>query len=270
MANIIPMAGLGMRFSNAGYLLPKPLIPVSGKPMILQVIKSLPASDKWIFIVRQEHIDRYSIDALIRNEIPGAIVVVDPGPHGQAATCALALPYLSPDEDMFIAACDNSFLYDKKKYAGLVEDQSVDSIVWTFTKHPSLKEKPQSWGWLELESDQKTVRNVSVKVPVSADPFNDHAVVATFYFRRSKDFKKGFGLMVQEDYRTNGEFYVDSMPVFFNKLDKRSVIFDVDLYVGWGKPEDLYLYEAWEYKVRMNLGTDDPEFAVWKRFIESL
>ncbi len=59
MANIIPMAGLGSRFSKEGYILPKPLIPVSGKPMILKVIESLPISEKNIFIVRKEHIDDY-------------------------------------------------------------------------------------------------------------------------------------------------------------------------------------------------------------------
>ena len=35
MLNIVlPMAGRGSRFANAGYTLPKPLIPVHGVPMI--------------------------------------------------------------------------------------------------------------------------------------------------------------------------------------------------------------------------------------------
>lgn len=31
---VIPMAGRGSRFANAGYKMPKPLIDVNGKPMI--------------------------------------------------------------------------------------------------------------------------------------------------------------------------------------------------------------------------------------------
>lgn len=270
MANVIPMAGLGSRFSKDGYLLPKPLIPVSGKPMILQVIKSLPTTDKWIFIVRQEHITEYALDTLIRTEIPNAIIIVDQKPEGQAASCALALPHLKPNEPMFVAACDNSFLYDREKFESLKNDPGVDSLVWTFTKHHSLRAKPEAWGWAQLEEDGLTIRDMSVKVPVSDIPFNDHAVVATFYFKRAGDFAAAYQKMVERNYRINGEFYIDAMPIFLKELGKKSVVFDVDLYVGWGKPEDLYLYQKWEYKVRMNTGTEDPEFKLWKQFIHSL
>jgi CTP:phosphocholine cytidylyltransferase-like protein len=33
---MVPMAGLGSRFADAGYAQPKPLIPVSGAPMVVQ------------------------------------------------------------------------------------------------------------------------------------------------------------------------------------------------------------------------------------------
>lgn len=38
---VIPMAGAGSRFQKAGYKLPKPLIPVLGKPMIQLVVENL-------------------------------------------------------------------------------------------------------------------------------------------------------------------------------------------------------------------------------------
>lgn len=42
MLNIVlPMAGKGSRFANAGYSLPKPFIDVAGKPMIKVVIDNL-------------------------------------------------------------------------------------------------------------------------------------------------------------------------------------------------------------------------------------
>ena len=233
MVNVIPMAGLGSRFSKEGHLLPKPLIPVSGKPMILRVVDSLPKSDKNIFIVRKEHIDEYKIDKLLINNVPGAIVVsVDRTTDGQASTCLLAMPHLDPDEAMFVAACDNSFLYNKEKYLELVNNPKIDSILWTFTKNKLLVQKPEAWGWVVVDNDGITIKDMSVKVPVSDDPFNDHAVVATFYFKMSKDFEEAYNLMVKENYRINNEFYVDSMPIFYNKLGKRTVIFDVDLYVN--------------------------------------
>jgi dTDP-glucose pyrophosphorylase len=261
------MAGLGSRFSDAGYLLPKALIPVSGKPMIARAIEGMPPSDKWIFIVRQEHIDQYQIDVLISSLIPKAIVIpVSETTEGQASTCMLAMPHLDPAEELFIAACDNSFVYDQGHYARLKADPEIDAIVWTFTKNELLAATPKAWGWIRLAADGRTIADMSVKVPVSNDPFNDHAVVATFWFRRAGDFAAAYDLMVKENYRINNEFYVDSLPVFFGKLGKTSVIFDVDLYVGWGKPADLYQYEKLEYENRIG-HLDNP---LWQKYFSEL
>src|SRR3989338_8565983 len=104
MANVIPMSGTGSRFSDVGYLLPKPLIPVSGKPMIARVIQTMPPADKWIFIVRAEHVEQFAIDKLIKSLLPQAIIIIEENPVGQAPTCMLAIPHLDGDEDMFIAA----------------------------------------------------------------------------------------------------------------------------------------------------------------------
>jgi len=242
------MSGSGSRFSDAGYILPKPLIPVSGQPMILSVIDAMPESDKWIFILRDEHVTKYAVDKVILSRVPNAIIVIDPNPHGQATTCMLALPHLSPDEDMFIVACDNSFLYDKEKFAELKKRPDADMVMWTFTRDELLTAKPEAWGWVKLEADHETIDTMSVKVPVSDNPFNDHAVVATFYFKKMTQFKEACELMMKEEYKINGEFYVDSLPIFYKKLGMKSVIFDVDLYVGWGKPADLHKYEEWEYQ----------------------
>lgn len=268
------MSGSGSRFADVGYLLPKPLIPVSGRPMILAVIDSLPPAEKWIFIVRREHVEKYAVDQVILSRLPRAIIVIEDQPIGQATSCALALSHLDPDEDMFIAACDNAFVYNQEKHLSLKNNPAIDAIVWTFTKDRLLTDNPKAWGWIKLENDNKTIADMSVKIPVSENPFNDHAVVATFYFRRSADFQAAFDLMVKEDYRINNEFYVDSMPIFLKKLGRQSVIFDVDLYVGWGKPADLYQYEEKEYLCRFQDGLKNGQpienRELWQSFFRTL
>jgi len=275
MANIIPMAGLGSRFSEQGYQLPKPLISVSGIPMIIKVIRDLPPADKWIFIVRQEHIDDYQIDKLIKTEIPNAIIIpVNKTTEGQACTCMLAEPYLDLEESIFITACDISFLYNKEKYNELINNSDIDSIVWTFTQRENLKRNPNAWGWYKLEEDNQTIKDISVKVPISDDPYNDHAVVATFYFKKAKDFINATNLMIQENYRINNEFYVDSLPKFMRMLGKKSVIFDVDLFICWGKPDELYDYQKMEYVVRNKISKGELSdegmrlLPLWKRYFE--
>lgn len=64
---VIPMAGAGSRFQKAGYKLPKPLIPVLGKPMIQLVVENLTPKKyqaKFVFLVQQAHIERYHVDQL--------------------------------------------------------------------------------------------------------------------------------------------------------------------------------------------------------------
>ena len=91
---------------------------------------------------------------------------------------------------------------------------------------------------------------MSVKIPVSSKPFNDHAVTAAFHFQRASDFFDGIRLMVRENHRIRNEFYVDAMPIFLSKMGKRTAFFDVDYYFSWGTPADLYEYQMMEYCVR--------------------
>jgi NDP-sugar pyrophosphorylase family protein len=246
MINLMPMAGLGTRFLNAGYKLPKPLIPVSGVPMVLNVIKDLPKADKWIFVMKEEHI-KIGVDKLIKQEIPNAIIIsVKETTSGQACTCLLAEKYINPEEELFIISCDNGFLYNDEKFNELKSREDVDCIAWTFTEKETLKRNPTSWGWFKLEEDNETIKDISVKIPISDNPYKDHAVVSSFWFKKAKDFLESTKLMIKDNYRINGEFYIDALPKFLKRLNKKSVIFDVDLYVGWGKPEDLHDYELAE------------------------
>lgn len=66
---VIPMAGRGSRFANAGYKLPKPLIPVHGIPMIKVVIDNLApkCEHRFIFICQNEAIEKFNIDKQLRS-----------------------------------------------------------------------------------------------------------------------------------------------------------------------------------------------------------
>lgn len=270
MINIIPMAGSGSRFANEGYLLPKPLIPVSGQPMIRRVIERLPQADKWIFVVRPEHIERFAIDSILKESVPGAMIIEDPDPKGQAATCMLALEHVDEDEEIFIAPCDSSQLYDQGVFDTLRGRADVDAVIWSFTDDRLLSDKPTAWGWLKTAEDGETILDVSVKVPVSNNPRHDHAVTANFYFKRARDFREAYAKMTEAEYKINGEYYVDAMPIFMRQLGKKSVIFDVDLYVSWGKPADLYLYQLREYLHRAGTPQEADTSTRWSDFFKKL
>ena len=63
---LIPMAGAGSRFEQAGYTFPKPLIEVNGKPMIQVVVENLNIDAKHIFIVQKESLRKIQFEVFTK------------------------------------------------------------------------------------------------------------------------------------------------------------------------------------------------------------
>lgn len=244
MVNLIPMAGAGSRFVKAGYTLPKPLIPVSGKPMIVRASDSLPWAEKWIYICREEHIADQGVDKALRGYAPDVTVLTVPAlTEGQASTCLLAKHLINNAEPLVIGACDNGAIWNRKKFAHLTED--ADCIVWTFRNNITVQNKPEQYGWVATVGGEN-VERVSVKVPLSTTPMEDHAIVGTFWFREGRMFVEAAERMIKNNRRVNNEFYVDECINDAVASGLRVKVFEVDKYICWGTPDDLRRFEYWE------------------------
>jgi NDP-sugar pyrophosphorylase family protein len=242
--NLIPMAGAGQRFRDAGYTLPKPLVPVDGKPMILRACEALPAAKKWVFVVRNDFIQADETIAYLTKAYPGCdIVQIDYLTEGQASSCALAADLLPDDAPLLIGPCDNGMLWNRDRYAALTAEGATDAIIWTVRHYPGAGRKPEMYGWVRTESDR--AKSVSCKVAISDEPLNDHAIVGTFYFRRSAFFKDAYKKLVAANRRINNEFYVDELMNILIEEGLQVRIFEIDKYLCWGTPDDLKTYEYW-------------------------
>lgn len=243
--NVIPLAGHGSRFVKEGYTDPKPLINVSGKPMIIQAVDYLPPAEKNVFVCLADHLDNYPLEDEIKKVHPDAkIIRLDQVTEGQAITTSLGLEGEDENSPLLVAACDNGMLWNQKKYQELINDPTVDAIMWSFTHHPGAQANPQMYGWYKLEGDN--VQGVSVKVPVSEDPYNDHGVVGTFYFRKTKYFNDALKHMLDNNERVNGEFYVDTMAGVLADMGLNVKVFGVDDYICWGIPDDYRTFNYWQ------------------------
>ena len=243
---LIPMAGAGNRFVQDGYSDPKPLIMISGKPMILQATFSLPKAERYIFACLGSHLDRYPLSSQLEAHYSScSIVRIDTLTQGQACTCELAMQNVDPEAPLLIAACDNGMIWDQQEYDRLRRDPGVDAIAWTFRHHPSSRQNPHMYGWVPVD-DKGRATGCSVKVPISDDPFNDHAIVGSFYFKKARTFLDALASLYRKDQRVNGEFYVDSAiaEMVESGLDVRS--FEVDHYICWGTPNDLRTFQYWQ------------------------
>ncbi|HNR86822.1 MAG TPA: NTP transferase domain-containing protein [Spirochaetota bacterium] len=243
---VIPMAGRGSRFANEGYRIPKPLIEVSGKPMVIQAAASLPPAEHSRFICLAEHLDGFPIADEIRRAYPDArIVPLDRVTEGQACTVEIGIEDCDPESPLVIGASDNGMLWDVARYQSLIADPSVDGIIFTFRHHASAAANPHMYGWVRTDSGG-AVSGVSVKKAISDDPCRDHAVVGAFYFRRARYFREGLARLYRDNIRVNNEFYVDSVMDMLPAMGYRIMAFEVDDYLCWGTPDDLRTFEYWQ------------------------
>jgi NDP-sugar pyrophosphorylase family protein len=245
---VVPMAGMGQRFAEKGYAVPKPLIPVSGRPMVVQAARDLPAANIYDFVIRRD----LPGFAEVRAEIQAAfgerakITTVERLTEGQACTALIgvdALEAVGGDGPVTIGACDNGALYDASAFAALLDDPGVDVIVWAARGHAGAIRSPGMYGWIEEVGG--VVSRVSVKVPLD-DPAHDPIIIGTFTFRRSADFRAAVGRLRARNGRVNGEFYVDECINDAIALGLRCRTFEVDCYLSWGTPNELLTYEYWQ------------------------
>lgn len=252
---LIPMAGAGQRFADAGYTVHKPAIMTvdrttgQEKPMVVCATKDLPgvAADgsNVIYVDRNFH-QTDGVEDAIRAWYPQAsFITVDHLTEGQACTCMLAEPYLDPEQPLLIAGCDNGMDIDRDAFDALTKE--CDCIVFTYRHNEAVLANPNAYGWMIADADGN-ITGTSIKKAISDSPMEDPAVVATFWFRRAAVFIEATKKMIAENDRINGEFYVDQTVKHVLDLGYRAKIFDIDRYVGWGTPADYEGYQkTWNY-----------------------
>lgn len=247
---IIPMAGLGERFSRAGYTIPKPLIPVSGKPMVLQATQDLPPANNHIFILRSNMPDVDRMKQLLLQTYPDAIFETVPQvTQGQALTALLGLDvYVKQHHNeiegpITFGACDNGAIYSHEKVEQLLQDDTIDIIVWGVRGHPHASRHPHMYGWIDSVANK--ISAISVKQPLS-NPKTDPIVLGTFTFKYAKDYRACVDRMIQRQATVNGEFYIDTCINDAIALGLNCHLFEVDHFICWGTPNDLSTFEYWQ------------------------
>lgn len=246
ITTILPMAGAGSRFQMVGFEQPKPLLPVHGTPMFIEAVNCLPPSENIVFVCQKSHLSLYPIEQLVKETWNGTTIPIEYITEGQACTCELAIQEASiPLENpILISACDNGVYYDVKKYESLVNDPSIDVIVWAFTNHPTGKLYPHMYAWLDVDSSGR-IHDVSIKKPFTDKP-NTHAIIGSMFFRTGNLFMEGLQDIYRENSRTNGEFYVDNVLQPLIKKGYNVKVFEVDYYLCWGTPNDYKTYLYWD------------------------
>ena len=228
---LIPMAGAGSRFEQAGYTFPKPLIEVRNKPMIQVVIENLNLEANYIYVVQKAHREKYNLDTLLNLLTPGCKIVETDGlTEGAACTALLAKEYIDNNNPLFFANSDQFVEWDSNEFMYKMQETDADGGIVTFTAtHPK-------WSFAKID-EKGLVTEVAEKNPIS-----DIATVGYYYWKHGSDFVKYAEQMIEKNIRVNNEFYV--CPVFNQAITdcKQIRTFNTIGMWGLGTPEDLKYY----------------------------
>ncbi len=237
MLNIIlPIAGRGSRFSDAGYDKPKPLISVRGTPMIGVVIENIRPSrpHRFIFVAQQAHLETTNLAETLEHHAPGSKVVsIDGVTEGAACTVLLAREFIDTDDALMLANSDQYVDCDIDAYLQTMDDTAADGLIMTF-----FADSPK-WSYVQ-RNDHGEVCAVVEKQVVSHE-----ATVGIYNFRRGADFAAAADRMIAANLRVNGEFYVAPVYTELVALKRRIVTHDIGAAMfGLGTPEDLEAFLA--------------------------
>lgn len=241
---LIPLAGRGQRFADAGYKTPKPLLDISGKPMIIQAAEALPDCSENIFVALKEHLEKYPLKDAILNEYKNAkIIPLDKVTEGQAQTCEFGLKGEDLNKHLFIGACDNSLIIDYDKLDKEIEN--ADVLSFSFQNNPITAKNPNAYGFLVVD-DNNFIKDVSVKIPISNNPIKDNAITGAFYFKSVRIFLECLQYLYKNNIRVNNEFYADSCVLAAAKLGYCTKAFVVDKYICFGTPDDYKTFISYQ------------------------
>lgn len=234
MKIIIPMAGEGSRFVNAGFQHPKPFIEVDGKPMIKCVVDSLLQFQyEHIFLVRAEHLQTYNMRAIFPN-LRYKIIPVYERTEGAALTVALAKELFTYDDSALIVNSDQLFTYDAST-VDEINNSEADGCIWCF------EGSGPKWSYVRVEDG--LVKEVAEKKQIS-----NIATGGMYYWKSFYNFLDCANRMIYANDRVNNEFYV--APVYnYMQPYHRTIIKMLDDIDQLGTPEDL---KAYEDKIRLH------------------
>ena len=227
---VIPMAGRGQRFIEAGYNLPKPLIKLGDIEIIKYIIEIMRMpNSQFIFIIRQDHCDEFNLDKKLLEIEPNAkIVKINEITQGAICTVLLAKEYFNDSNPVIIKDCDQIINWDPKHFLEFVERNKADgSIVNIHTDRPNYSFSRVNHNGQITETAEKSV-------------ISNHGSAGIYFFTKGTDLIKYAERMILKNLRVNNEFYTAPVYNQFIQDFKKILHYPIAEMFQLGTPEEFY------------------------------
>lgn len=237
---IMPMGGSGSRFSKNGFVIPKPLIEINGKPFLYWATRSI---EKYAdledinitFVVLKQHIAEFHIDDTIHKYFPDAKIEAvewDEVKEGPVMTCLAGIRNITDKKPIVFNDCDHMFSCKHFVEEMKTGECNVEGALLTFESN-----QPQ-YSYLQY-NDGKIVGTVEKEV------VSNHAICGAYMIKNAAMFRE-----MATEYLKNcnyNEFFVSGIYNVMCQKGLRVKNYTTDFHVPFGTPVEYEAAQNSEY-----------------------
>jgi glucose-1-phosphate thymidylyltransferase len=219
MKIIIPMAGRGSRLRPHTLTVPKPLVPIAGKPIVQRLVEDLVQNlpekvDEVAYVIGDfgEEIEKQLIQIATDQGARGSIYYQNE-PLGPAHAIQCASKSISGK--CIVAFSDTLFR------ARFQFDSEQEGVIWT-----QRVKDPSAFGVVTV--DDENIITGFVEKPTK--PVSDLAIVGIYYFRDGDRLRSELETLIKDDIREKGEYQITTV---LERMRADGVRFAVDTVDEW-------------------------------------
>jgi NDP-sugar pyrophosphorylase family protein len=245
MKIIIPMAGIGQRFVNAGFKDIKPLIDIDGKPMVERICQMFPPDSEFIFICNKEHLETTPLrEVLERSAKNKLILAINPHKKGPVFSCLAAFDHVDDSEEVFVNYCDLLNEWDFNDLLEKARKGNYEGVLPAFKGFHPASLGTTFYAYMRV-NEKDELLEIREKEAFTDNRMNEFASAGGYYFSRGGLFKKYFRKVIDENHNVNDEYYA-SIPYNFMMQDGLKVLaYDLPKHIVLGTPSDYNSYMFW-------------------------
>lgn len=249
------MSGIGQRFIDVGYSIPKPLIKIGDKTIIEYVIGLFPGEENFTFICNSQHLTKTNMREVLNEVCPkGKIIEIQEHKLGPVYSVNSVMDLVNENEPIIVNYCDFFMIWDYSDFKKTVFDNNCYGAIPCYTGfHPHLLHNNNVYASCKLDNEKQLIE-IKEKYSFNEDKTKAHHSAGTYYFKDAKTMKKYFNKVLEKKINFNREYYV-SLVYNFLVQDKLPVyIYDkINYFCQWGTPEDLAEFKYWDGIFNQNL-----------------
>lgn len=223
MKIIVPMAGRGSRMRPHTLTVPKPLLPVAGKPIVQRLVESIADMageqvDEIAYIIGDfgKEVEEQLVKIAENLGAKGSIYYQDVA-LGTAHAILCAGPSL--EGNVVVAFADTLFRADFKM------DTQKDGVIWV-----KQVDDPSAFGVVKVGDDGA----ITDFVEKPAHFVSDMAIIGIYYFKDGAYLKKELEYIIDNDIKDKGEFQLTTALENMKNQGKKLVPGSVDEWMDCG------------------------------------